>query len=147
VRRIAAALLAAATVAGCGGSGLGSPVALRRRATDICIDAPHLRPPSDPTVVTQLTAFVSHGIRNLEGEITQLHRLSAGSGEVGAVYGAALRALGAQVSTLHAALAAINRGQDPALAFRALGQQLRPLEKQADNAWGALQIPACLEPS
>lgn len=146
MRRIAAALLTAAIAAGCGG-GAASPVALHRRATDICIDAPHIKAPADATAVAQLTVFVSNGIHNLEAELTQLQRLRGVSGEVGAIYGAALRALGGQVQALRAALATINRGEDPALAFRALGEQLRPLEKQADNAWTALQIPACLEPS
>lgn len=145
MRRAAAALLAGAIVGGCGSSGLASPVALRRQASDICRDASPIRPPADPTASAQLTVFLSHGTTNLEGEITPLERLHAPAGEVGAVYAAALRAMKAEAVALRAATASIRRGQDPALAFKTLRQQLTPLERQVDQAWEALQIPACIE--
>lgn len=131
-------------IAGCGG-GLASPVALRRQATDICKDTSSVSPPANPTAIDQLTAFLSRGRASLSNEVGRLGRLPASSGEVKAVYRAALGAMAAQAHALRAAAAAIQRGEDPALAFRALEQQLAPLEKQADNAWLALQIPACLE--
>lgn len=145
MRRLAAAALTAAILGACGSSGLASPVMLRRRASDICHDARPIRPPSDPTNSAQLTAYLSHGINNVEGEITPLERLHAPGGEVGAVYAAALGALKSEVVALRTATASIKHGEDPALAFRALQRRLGPLEKQADQAWGALQISACLE--
>lgn len=144
MRRVAPALLTAAILVGCG-SGLASPVTLRKHATDICKDASLVNVPANPTLIGPLTSFLSRGTANLEAELGQLQRLSAPPGEVGAVYGAALRALAAQVDALRAANVAIKRGEDPAMAFKALQAALAPLEKQADNAWVALQIPACLE--
>ena len=144
MRRLAPALLTAAILAGCG-SGLASPVTLRKHATDVCKDASLVNVPANPTLIGPLRSFLSRGTANLEAELGQLQRLSAPSGEVGAVYGAALRALAAEVGALRAANAVIKRGQDPATAFKALQAALAPLEKQADNAWVALQIPACLE--
>jgi len=145
VRRLAAALLVAAVLAGCGG-GLASPVALKNHATRICrVTGRAINPTSTPASPGQLTAFLTVGIRNLQSELGQLRGLHAPSGEVGAVYGAALRSLAAELSALRSAVVAIRRGQDPALAFRTLQEQLAPLEKQANGAWQALGIPACLE--
>ena len=147
MKRVAAALLAAALLAGCGsGGGLASPVALRRNATDACQDTSTVIPPAAPEPTPkQLAVFLSKGARGLHKELIQLRRLHLAPGEVNDVFSAALRALQGQVSALNQTVAIINRGEDPVLAFKALQQKLGPLEKQADGAWSALQIPACLE--
>ena len=146
MKRAAAALVMAGILAGCGGSGLQSPVALRRQATEICEHtAPVSAPSASELSVAQLTAFLSQGTTSLQSQLTQLQALRVPAGEVGDVYHDALLALGAQLRALRTTTAAIKRGQDPALAFKALESQLGPLEKQADNAWNALQIPACVE--
>lgn len=147
MRRIDAAVLAAVIISGCGGgSSLDSPVALRRAATAICKHtAPVKAPPAGEPSSRQLTAFLSNGTANLEGQLGRLQKLHFATGEVGDVYHDALLALSSQLGALRATTAAIKRGQDPALAFKALQAQLSPLEKQADNAWVALQIPACVE--
>ena len=80
----------------------------------------------------------------LTTQLSKLRRLSAPH-DVADVYGAALGVLGQQLIVLRRAVTAIHRGQDPAVAFRTLGQQLTPLESQANNAWQALEIPACLQ--
>ncbi len=146
MRRAAAALLTAAIIAGCGSSGLSSPVALRTRATDACKDTSPVIPPAAPEPTPkQLVVFLSKGAQGLQKELVQLRRLHLAAGEVNAVFSAALRALQAQVSALNQTVGIINGGEDPVLAFKALQQKLGPLEKQADGAWSALQIPACLE--
>lgn len=146
MRRLAGALITAVIIAGCGGgSGLASPVALRRQATDICKDVSHIVPPANPTLVAGLTSFLSRGTANLEAERGQLRQLRVPAGEVGDIYGAALAALAKQIHALHTATASIRLGQDPALAVKALQAQLGPLQQQADSAWVSLQIPACVE--
>ena len=146
MRLAGAALLTAGVLAGCGSSGLNSPVALRREATDICKHTAPVSPPSASELSpAQLTAFLSQGTTSLQGQLSQLQALSLPPGEVGDVFHDALGALTAELRALRSTTAAIKRGQDPALAFKALEAQLGPLEKQATNAWNALQIPACVE--
>ncbi len=147
MRRIGAAVLAAVIISGCGGSsGLDSPVALRRAATAICEHtAPVKAPPAGEPTPTQLTAFLSQGTANLQSQLTRLQQLHIATGEVADVYRDALGALASQLHALRATTSAIKQGQDPALAFKALQAQLSPLQRQADNAWTALQIPACVE--
>lgn len=147
MKRIGAAVLAAMIISGCGGSsGLDSPVALRRAATAICKHtAPVKAPPAGEATSRQLTAFLSQGAANLQSQLSRLQKLHSATGEVGDVYHDALAALSSQLRALRATTAAIKRGQDPALAFKALQAQLSPFEKQAGNAWVALQIPACVE--
>jgi hypothetical protein len=146
MRRAAPLVLAAVLISGCG-SGDASPLALRRHATAVCkASTPVTAPSGAEPSPGQLASFLSQGTANLQRELVQLQRLRGFTGEVGAIYSAALRALAAQVQALHRAITSIRRGQDPALAFTALQQTLGPLQKQADNAWSALQIPACLEP-
>jgi hypothetical protein len=147
VNRIGAAALAAVILSGCGGSsGLDSPVALRRAATAICKStAPVKAPPAGEPSSKELTAFLSEGTSNLQSQLTRLTQLHSATGEVGDVYRGALGALSSQLRALRAATAAIKRGEDPALAFKALQAQLSSLQQQADNAWVALQIPACVE--
>jgi hypothetical protein len=146
VRLAAVALLAAAVVAGCGSSALSSPVALRTRATDACRDTSPVIPPAAPEPTPkQLVVFLSEGAQGLKKELSQLRRLHLAAGEVDTVFTTALTAVQGQVSALDQTVEVIKGGEDPVLAFKALQQKLGPLEKQADNAWSALQIPACLE--
>ena len=146
MKRAGAALRTFGLLAGCGGSGLQSPVALRRQATLICKHtAPVSAPSASELSVAQLTAFLGQGTSSLQSQLARLQALPVPVGEVGDVYHDALGGLSAQLHALRTTTAAIKRGQDPALAFKALEAQLGPLEKQADNAWTALQIPACVE--
>jgi hypothetical protein len=79
----------------------------------------------------------------LEPELRRLRRLHADS-EDRPVYGNALATLGQEVAELRRAVGALDRHQDPALALAALQRRLTPLEAEANSAWRALQVPACL---
>lgn len=77
-------------------------------------------------------------------ELEQLQELHPPA-EASDVYNAALDALAGDLRALQGTVRALGRQQDPVIAFKTLQQQLGPLERQADDAWQALQMPACLE--
>lgn len=137
-------LLAAATLAGCGSTS-ASLRDLRQDADRICRHTNHafdaLTSPGSPA---QDSAFLSSGATDLEAQLRALR--AQGPPRDGAdVYRAALDALSREVSALRGAVAAIHRGEDPALAYRTLGARLAPLRTQANDAWQALGIADCLQ--
>ena len=144
VRKLAALGASAAALAACG-SPPPSLVQLRAQGTRICAGAGQLlggiaTPRSEPGAA----AFLKHGIGVLHAELRRLRALRAPT-EAADVYRAALDSLSNELSALNGSVRALARGDDPVIAFRALQQRLGPLEEQADNAWRALQIPACLQ--
>jgi hypothetical protein len=132
----------AVTVAGCGSSP-ASQTQLRSQATAICTHTNHQisgigTPPSEAGG----EAFLQRGITALKRELKQLQQLTP-SGDAADVWTTALHSLSAELAALQAATARIDGGADTASAYKALQQTLTPLETQANNAWSALEIPAC----
>jgi hypothetical protein len=138
------ALLAAAVLTGCG-SVSASVIDLRRDAGVICRHTNRaFRPLPAIPPQGQAAEFLSAGITRLRTQLARLGRVRAPHA-VADVYRAALAALGQELVVLQSAVRAIHRGEDPAIAFKELKQQITPLQSQADNAWQALEIPACLQ--
>ena len=138
-------VLSAGTVAlgGCGSTPL-SPTQLRTRATTICTRADRkLRSIAVPQSAQGASAFLKQGASALGRELDQLRSLSA-SGDAGRVYNAGLAAVSAELSALHRTVDALGRGAETVPTVRALSSRLTPLESQANDAWRALQIPACM---
>ena len=142
-RGFGAAAALALVLASCGSPAL-SLVALRARAGPICSRAQRrltaIPPPSGPGGAR---AFLAAGIAALGPEVAQLRRLRA-SGDAAAVYETAVRAEAAELAALRGAGRAIARGAQPIDAFRSLQQSLRPQREAADDAWQALELPACV---
>jgi hypothetical protein len=143
-RGLAGLALTLIIVTGCGGGPSGSAKRLQVQASRICgaanQRAARIRPPKlGPGDRT----FLVRGIGVLAPELTQLRTLRV-PGEDRSVYGAAVSTMAAEIGVLRRGVAALDRGQDPALVYAALERRLRPLEARADRAWGALQIPACV---
>jgi hypothetical protein len=140
--RACATGLAALTVAGCGSSSK-SPAQLREQASAICArtngQIGRVPTPANPSGAL---AFLNSGIASLKPEVHQLKQLSA-SGDAADVWNAAIRSLSGQLSALQSAASQISGGADPVATYKTLQLTLTPLETQANNAWQALEIPAC----
>jgi hypothetical protein len=145
-RRTLATLAATTTLlAGCGSTPPPSLVQLRAQATRICASAGHrLGLIATPHSEADAESFLRRAVAVLGPELTQLRKLGAPS-EGADVYRTALDALSGELLALKGTIRALRRQQDPVIAFKTLQQHLGPLEAQADGAWRALQIPACLE--
>lgn len=143
-RRIVVVWLACSVVTGCGGGASGSDERMRRAATRICNAANRrLERLKTPAVGPGDKAFLNRGIPVLEGELRQLGA-QRGDGEDQPVYTRALSAMAGEIVELRRAVGALGAHQDAAMAFAALQRRLAPLETRADDAWRALQVPACL---
>jgi hypothetical protein len=144
LRSVGLALLAAAVLTGCGALS-ASVIDLRKDAGRVCrhTNRAFRQLPALPSP-GQAAAFLSAGIVRLRTQLARLRRVGAPHA-VADIYRAALAAMGQELDALQSAAQAIHRGEDPAAAFKALGQQIAPLQSQADNAWQALDIPACLQ--
>lgn len=144
-RLAAAATTAALAAAGCGGSGPPSLAQLRAQGTRVCSSAgKKIDRIRSATTTTGAERFLNRGIAVLRVELRALERLSA-PGDASSVYRSALTALSKELTALEHAVAALGHQQDPATTFSALQRRLGPLEKQADDAWQALQMPACMD--
>src|ERR1700693_654533 len=144
LRSAGLALLAVAVLTGCG-SVSASVIDLRHDAGAICRHTNRaFRPLPALLAQGQSVAFLSAGIARLRTQLTQLRRVTAPH-DVADVYRAALAALGQELDVLDSAVQAIHRGEDPAFAFKALKEQITPIQSQANNAWQALEVPACLQ--
>ncbi len=144
-RALIGALLVTVSVAtGCGGASAPSSDQLRSQASHICtaIDRRLMRIRT-PGLGPSDRAFLVRGIAKLEPELRRLRRLR-GQGDSAPVFSSALDALTLEIGELKRTVAALDHHQPAALAYAALQRRLAPLETQADNAWRALQIPACL---
>jgi hypothetical protein len=140
---IGALLLTVPLLTGCGASAPSSDQ-LRHQASRICTRTDRqLGRIHTPSLGAGDRVFLLRGVAKLKSELTQLRSLSA-HGDAAPVYNLALDALGREIEQLKRTVAALDRNQDPALAYAALQRRLAPLEAQADGAWRALQIPACL---
>jgi hypothetical protein len=138
------ALLAVATLAGCG-SVSASVIDLRHDVGLICRQANRtFTGPLVPSGQAQEASFLRSGGAHLQAQLARLRMLTPPHG-VADVYRAAMAALGQELGVLRTAVRAIHQGEDPALAFSTLKQQITPLENQANSAWQALEIPDCLQ--
>lgn len=140
--RTCAAGLTALAVAACGSSS-PSDNQLRSQATAICSHANRvIGRIATPSSASGGGAFLENGIAALKPELQQLKRLPA-PGDASDVWSTAIRSLSGELSALNSAAAKIQAGGDPVASYKSLQQTLGPLETQANNAWQALQIPAC----
>lgn len=137
---MATALLA---LTGCSSAPL-SLTQLQKRAGAICRKTDRrLTALSPPTAPAGTRRFLSAGLAAMTPEVRGLHRLSA-SREANDVYQDAVQATSAELAAVRGAVAALRKGAGPVATVRGLERRLRPLESQADGAWQALDIPACL---
>ena len=145
-RHLAGALVAALAVlvaAGCGSSTL-SAADLRQQAGAICsrADRQIARIPT-PSSEAAGNAFLKQGIAALDPELGDLNSLKPPADEA-VVYQSAIKSLGGELDGLKSAAGKLDQGADPVHTFRQLQDTLSPLETDADNAWRALGIPACV---
>jgi hypothetical protein len=140
---LAAVLLAAVLLAGCGGSTALSDSQLRSRASRICTLATRRTDRiTTPMMPSQGASFINRGIAALTPELTALQRLRA-PGDMTDDYRDALEATSAEVAALRSSLKGLKAGNDPVVAIKTLQQQLKPAETKAGFAWSALELPAC----
>jgi hypothetical protein len=142
-RALPAALAAALAAAGCGGGSLSTPQ-LRSDATRVCSLAdrqtggiPTPRSPADGA------AFLKRGIAVLRPELVRLRGLRPPV-EAADVYDTSLTMFARKVTTLDATVHELGAGADPVAAFHSLQRRLAPIEVQENDAWRALEIPACM---
>lgn len=136
-------LIVAMLAAGCGGSSSTSAAQLRAQATRICTAADQRAVRLARTSNSaHPETFLTRGLLALRAEYRQLRRLRA-AGDAGAVYSSALAAMSGELGAVGHAITALERHQDPVLAFRALQARLSPLERQANSAWNSLGVSAC----
>jgi hypothetical protein len=139
---LAAALLGAVPLAGCGSSTL-TDSQLRSRAGRICKLAvrrsDRIGTPARPS---QEAAFLSRGIAAMVPELTGLRRLRAPS-DMADDYRDAVEALGSELAALRSTLNGLRAGNDPVVAIKTLQQQLAPIEVRAGSAWTTLELPVC----
>jgi hypothetical protein len=141
--RTGLAALPLVALIGCGSAPL-SAAELRQQATSICSRADR-QIAVIPTPANQSAgnAFLKQGIAALDPELGDLKALKPPSDEA-VVYQAAITAMSGELDALHAAVSKLDQGVDPVKTFRELQGRLAPLEAEADNAWRALGVSACL---
>jgi len=136
-------VIVAVALVGCGSAPL-SLIQLRNRAGAICRAADRrlevIRPPVAPAGTR---SFLAAGLAAMTPEVRRLGRLSAPT-EVRDVYQDAVQSMTAEVSALRGAVAALHGGAGSVSTVKALQRRLGPLENQADGAWQALEVPACV---
>jgi hypothetical protein len=129
-------------LAGCGSSTL-SAGQLHHRATRICTSAQQrsesIPAPDEPEKAAQ---FLRQGVAALAPPLAALHKLKAPD-DLADDYDAALRASDRELSLLRSTLHALDRGEDPVMAIRALQRKLDPDEDAAAGAWRAVGVHAC----
>ncbi len=138
-----AAVALALALIGCGSSPL-STGALRTRATRVCRLA-NARADGipTPTVPSEAMTFLKRGIAIFSPELNTLVKLRPG-GQAAQPYATALGAFRRDLAMVQGTADSLRRGGDPLIAVKTLARQLAPIEAQANAAWEALEIPACL---
>ena len=144
-RAVLGVILAAAMLAGCGGSDRLSDSQLRAQATVICVQATRqsdrIPTPTSPAGGMQ---FLNRGIAVFSPELTKLRLLKPPKDDVADVYQTSLKAFEQKLHALRSAQHELRTGANPVTAMTALAQRLAPIESSEDGAWRALQVPACL---
>jgi hypothetical protein len=139
---VCVAAAAALAIAGCGSSS-PSDNQLRAQATSICSHANRvIGRITTPSAASGGASFLQQGIASLKPELQQLRQMTAPQDSAD-VWSTAVRSLSGELAELESTAARINAGADPVSAFKSLQRRIAPLERQADSAWQALQIPAC----
>jgi hypothetical protein len=137
------AVLAVLACSGCGSKPLSS-TQLVSQGTRVCALAGRqtdfIASPKSPAGTT---AFLKRGIAVLTPELAALKALKPPS-DVADVYSTAIGSFSQKLAALKDTLHALNHGEDPVLALKALQLKLAPIESQENGAWQALQLPACL---
>ena len=138
------ALLAAAAIAGCGGSGRLSSTDLHSQATQICAltgkQTDRIKSPASPA---GSAVFLRQGITALTPEVAQLRKLRPPE-DAQDVYSTAVNSSAKKLALLRTAAALLARGDDPVSTMQSLEQQLAPVVQQENGAWQSLGIPACV---
>ena len=127
---------------GCGASSPPS-AQLHDQATRICQPATRRLKRIPTPRPGDYEGFLRHGLAVLQPQLARLRSLRP-QGDERDVFAGALDALSQEITAVKGAAQSLGRHQDPRLVFAALERRLSPLEAQADAAWRALQIPACL---
>ncbi len=146
MRRPAAgvAVLAAAVIAGCGGSDRLSSGDLHNQATQICALASkqtdRIKSPASPA---GSAVFLRQGITALTPEVAQLRKLHPPT-DAQDVYSTAVNSSARKLALLRTASGQLARGDDPVSTMQTLEQQLAPVVQQENGAWQSLGIPACV---
>jgi len=136
---VAAATLA---IAGCGSSS-PSDNQVRAQASSICAHANReIGRITTPSAASGGAAFLQQGIASLKPELRALRQIAPPQDSAD-VWSTAIRSLSGELAQLESTAARIDTGADPVSAFKSLQRTISPLERQADGAWQALQIPAC----
>ena len=144
MKRAAAALVVAVSIAGCGSSAL-SDRQLRADATRVCkITRARLNRISFPSSPAGGESFLRRGTAALAPEVRALRKLAPPK-QLQSTYDRALDALSAQLAEMDLADTRLRRGADPVEAFHTLAGRIGALEAEANAAWGSLQISACSE--
>jgi hypothetical protein len=139
---LAAALVAALLVIGCGSDAL-SDSQLRSRANRICrLTQRRAARIATPTTPADAAKFLNRGVAALAPQLRALQRLHPSSGLSGDYHGA-LTVSGQELAALRSAVKGLKTGNDPVVAIKTLQQQLAPLEADNARAWTALELPAC----
>jgi hypothetical protein len=141
--RAGLATLPVLALIGCGSSALTS-AELQKQANLICSRADRqIGKIPTPGNESAGNAFLKQGVAALDPELNDLKALKPPADEA-EVYQAAIKATSGQLDALHGAVSKLDQGADPVRTFRALQDQLGPLETDADNAWRALGVTSCL---
>jgi hypothetical protein len=143
--RLAALAALAAALTACGSAPAPSLVQLRKQGTSVCTRADRsFGRIATPGGEAAGAAFLRHGIAVLGPELRLLRTLTAPA-EADDVYQSAISALASELTALKAAIHALARQQDPVIAFKSLEHRMHPLATQANRAWQALEMPACVQ--
>ncbi|MFZ0042410.1 MAG: hypothetical protein WAK93_13950 [Solirubrobacteraceae bacterium] len=142
VATLAATVAAGLVVSACGSTAL-SASQLRSFATRSC-DQARKRTDEIPTPVTPDggASFLSRGVAALEPEQKTLASLQPPQ-TLRTDYNAAVSASGQELAALRLTLARLRGGADPVTSIKDLQRRLTPLERRADTAWHALDVPGC----
>jgi hypothetical protein len=136
--------LLAALIAGCGSSEL-SDIQLRNRVAALCAAATSQTGRiATPQAPAHGAAFLTRGIAVFKPELARLRSLRPPA-DLAGHYRTSIDALSRELANLELTVDSLHAGEDPVVAIRTLQHRLRPLESTEDRAWGALQVPACLD--
>jgi hypothetical protein len=146
MRRVAAVLapLLAVLIVGCGSTEL-SDVQLRKRAALVCSTANRQadRIATPPTPAAGI-AFLDRGIAVFKPELARLRTLRPPS-DLASDYRTSVGAFSQELGELELTVRKLRAGEDPVAAMRLLERWLEPLEATQNQAWNALQVPACAD--
>jgi hypothetical protein len=131
-------------IAGCGSTGL-SDIQVRDRAAALCATATRQTDRIDPPhAPAQGAAFLTRGIAVFNPELARLRSLRPPA-DLAGNYTTSVDAFSRELADLELAVHSLHAGEDPVLAIRTLQRRLCPIESTQDRAWGALQVPTCLD--